>query len=57
MEDPLRDIFCCRFEELEQVLQVAEAQQQEAGDKDQQLEELQNKLRDLSTKVTLALCK
>ena len=52
-----RYIFSCRFRELEEALQLAEAQQQQAEAKSQQLEELQEKLRDLNAKVRLALLK
>ena len=44
-----------RFEELEEALRLAEAQQQEDEVKSQQLEALQEKLRDYSIRVHLTL--
>ena len=45
---------CCRFQELEEALQLAEAQHQEAEARSQSLEKLQYQLRDLQVKVILA---
>ena len=45
----------CRFQELEEALRLAEAQQQAAEVQSQQLEELQGKLRDYSIRVNLML--
>ena len=43
-----------RFQELEEALQLAEAQLQEAEARSQSLEKLQDQLRDLQSKVILA---
>ena len=43
--------LCCRFEELEEALHLAEVQQQEAETNSQQLKELQDQLEDLRMKV------